>query len=105
MAQISTRRWLTYSSYALLIGIALFCLWLGWQARIVSERTDVKTMVKSYGGDWKEDRPGALRVSWAREMIGDKPVSVFVNLGKLPNSEVNRVKDAFPESTFQTESR
>jgi hypothetical protein len=104
MNRTSKNRWLTYSIYALLIGITLFCLWLGWQARIVSERTDVKTMVKSYGGDWKEDRSGAMRVSWARDMLGDKPIAKFVDLNKLPEQEYARAREAFPESTFVSDA-
>ena len=47
MPVLTKHRWLRYSIRTLLVAVTIFCVWLGWQFRIVRERKAVLDLVQS----------------------------------------------------------
>src|SRR5262245_35817365 len=45
-----SRRWLRYSLRTLLVLVTVFCLWLGWQVRIVHKRKAALREIEDAGG-------------------------------------------------------
>jgi hypothetical protein len=106
------RRWPRFSIRTLLAVVTIFCLWLGWQWRIVQERKAVARQVSGGIGfiKWWEDvgdsddfdpsvRP--VEVPWVRRLLGDKTAYWLVlDPNGFPATDEDRQKvlNTFPEA-------
>ena len=118
MIQISKRRWSCFSLRTLFAAVTIFAVWLGWQARIVHERNALRTAVELAASDSFEpyvvvatrDDGVTVRmwdfkwsknpIPWYRRMLGDEPVGTLGVPNGWTASEVQRLKEAFPEARF-----
>jgi hypothetical protein len=102
------RRWLAYSTRTLLVAVTIFCVWLGWQVSIVRERSYLRSRFEpsvsfneKFGTDFLDaffDLPAQpRRVSWIREVMGDKWVG-SIWYSELDPNDLERIKGAFPEA-------
>ena len=55
MEENPKRRWLTFSLRTLLLAVMIFCVWLGWQWRIVRERELVRALIAERSGTVVDD--------------------------------------------------
>jgi hypothetical protein len=104
------RRWLRFSVRTLLVAVTIFCVWLGWNYRIVAERKALIELVIASDGivreqsesdnpfdAWEPPAPPPP-VPLIREWMGDSGVAYFYNLDKLSKADIARLRVAFPES-------
>ncbi len=82
------RRWFRFSLAAMFVGVAVFCVWLGWQVNAVHNRRTAIERIQISGGKvnvwgeedaefWFHDGP-VPSVSFARTLLGDKPINAIV---------------------------
>ena len=101
------RRWFSFSLRTLFVVVTIFCVWLGWQVRIVHERRAVLDEIAGAGYVTLEDshwkRPSyqeLIRVSSVRRLFGD---SSYFSITVPPNTSpqlLERLEYAFPESNL-----
>jgi len=89
------RRWLRFSIRTLLVAVTLFCVWLGWQWRIVQERRAVKELL--HGKAFALAAYDPPYANFVRRMLGDAPLLRNLGCENLTSDEIQRVKKAFPE--------
>jgi hypothetical protein len=78
---------------------AAFGAWFGHEYGVVQERKAVMEWVKKRGGSvgqGRNEKPGGL--SFIREFMGDKQVSLVDPNGDLTDDETKRIKAAFPRA-------
>ena len=96
------RRWFQFSLRTLLIGVTLVavpCAYVGWQAKIVSERKTMREWMALNGGwvvtDTRPDKQPPLIRRW----LGDEPIAVIVFQHPIKPPNEQAVRAMFPEAT------
>jgi hypothetical protein len=102
------RRWLRFSIRTLLVAVTIFCVWLGWEWRIVENRNSVRHHFSrrvSFGHAEDVDpfgQPVPAHLSWIREAMGDSLVwSLDYDCENVGEPEVERIRQAFPELQYE----
>jgi hypothetical protein len=119
MEQKPKRRWVRFSIRTLLIGVTIFCVWLGWQAESARERIALIKLVNKTGGEcyaqqygthWgmtyqyarpsdDPDAPSAIR-----RMLGDNAWENVIVPELNFHHLLDRVERAFPEAIISIQS-
>ena len=95
------RRWLRFSVRTLLIAVTIFCVWLGWQWRIVQERKSLIALVSRRNyvtlNHWPDPN---VDFSWVRKLLGDQLLhaDIFVPDDSLSAQERRDIERALPEA-------
>ncbi len=98
------RRWYQFSLRTLLVVVTLICVVVGgyvhWQAEIVRERKQMRSRIVELGGSiaTDSDREPLSRVPWLRRVLGDEPVAEINMEFGTPDSELLKIREAFPEA-------
>jgi hypothetical protein len=116
--QPAPRRRFQFRLRTLMIGVTLLavaCAYVGWQAKIVTER---KAMRERWSGKVWFRTPdmgsGSIpptpplpptKVTWLRELFGDEALEEIWLPSDTPKSELDQIKALFPESTVEIETR
>jgi hypothetical protein len=105
------RRWISFRLSTLLAVVLVCCLvanWIREQHQIVLERSTMRTIVTSSGGQVSTAlNPFAVPgggLGRMRRLLGDSEVGYFFRLGNLSRAEVDRLKRAFPEAETTMDS-
>jgi hypothetical protein len=99
------RRWLRFSLSTLLIGVTIFCMWLGWQVSIVRERRALGELVDF---EFCECMPYLLtpydppNFNFVRRMMGDAPLYTVHCYDDIEPALLDRIKRAYPEAIVRT---
>jgi hypothetical protein len=108
------RRWTRFSVRTLLLAVTLLCVWLGWQAYIVRERKELRTLIQNRGG-WIDqsvnddpflDDTGIVPLPpdlpMVRQWLGDENVHRIILIGDAVTvGERARIERAFPEAVIR----
>jgi hypothetical protein len=119
------RRWLRFSVRTLLVAVTIFCVWLGWQVKIVRERARLRIWAADHGtvslaGDGSLSVPAANQgwrftpsgkpawrprsasgIPWYRKMLGDQAVEgIWIYAAWREEHEVARIDAQFPEAAL-----
>jgi hypothetical protein len=101
------RRWYQFSLRTLMIAVTLLavpCAYVGWQAKVVSERKNAIRRFANGVQSADEMPPDQLRpdrdysISFVRRWMGDEP---FYEILYSPNESVDKIphlRDLFPEA-------
>ena len=101
------RRWFQFRLRTLMIGVTLLavaCGYVGWQAKIVRERTAWLSTIRDRGGNVVTVQMVGLyfklreRISSFREWLGDTAIQGMQLPTDTKADDVDRIKSAFPES-------
>ena len=104
------RRRFQFRLRTLMIGVTVFCLvvggYIGWQAKIVRERTRLREQFfvrqkNPFEDDETVREPVSdAGVGWIRRLLGDAEYRSATVSGKISGQDLRRVEEAFPESTI-----
>src|SRR5690348_7256064 len=116
MPLLPIRRWLRFSIRTLLVAVTIFCVWLGWQWRLVHERRTLRARILEQGGSvygdelslqYRADEVVRMNVNGTdarvppipllRRVIGDERV-LLISSGFKSEAELALVRGAFPEA-------
>ena len=111
--------WLNYSLRTLLIAVAIFSLWFGWQMHIVRERAALRALIEKRGG-WigpiaddpyqisnrfsnEKGPPAPEAPPLVRQWLGDESIDYMqIDRDSFTAGELNRIESAFPEAVIHT---
>jgi hypothetical protein len=108
------RRWFQFSLRTLMIGVTLLalipCGYVGWQAKIVRGRNDMREQLERRGAIFLQDGvPGLshpeLSPSWLRRLLGDEDIPyIWIPPRERLDVEVDleEVRRVFPEAFVVT---
>jgi hypothetical protein len=111
------RRRLQFRLRTLLIGVTLLavpCAFVGWQAKIVRDRNEMREELESRGAIFLSDAvPGQghpeLSPSWLRRLLGDEDVPYIwtppherLDLEGVERFDLDEVRRVFPEAFVVT---
>ncbi len=103
------RRWFQFGIGTMLVVVALFAVWLGWESRIFHARQEMLRQIEIEGGHTSDGRntgsahlkregDGSTAIPYIRALMGDR----FVNLVWFPVIELTprqwEIVAHFPES-------
>src|ERR1700730_10216719 len=96
----------------LLIVVTAFCLWCGYEMRIVRQRAEVLRWLADRGpvtyADSNDKHQSSInrwwvyiddsRLSWYRRLLGDHFLNFITHPEDAPLGQVDAVKEVFPEA-------
>ena len=100
MRLLPKRRWLRFSVRTLLLAVTIFCVWLGWQVRIVRERQRLLSEIVEYGGEYWDydewdDEGNRIELSFFRRLLGDEELGLVLLYTNVPKEFQDRLRETF----------
>ena len=108
MSTAPKRRWFRFSLRTVFVAVTIFCVWLGFQFRIIHQRQSMLRWIRDHRGSTYEMSSGShwraeLVPSW-RQWFGDRPIKFIIfNEEDLPDAgQLERIEQLFPESNINS---
>ena len=80
--------------------LAVPCWYVGWQYQIVQHRKELQAKAEKTAVFIDIHFDDSPTLPWVRRSFGDEPINLIILREGMQDSDVQAIKNAFPESNF-----